>query len=88
MASKVVREAVAALAASIPKNQHGSRPWWERVEPQHQELLDAIHAAWYAGELGAKRLTAARGIVAMLAGHGINIGEQGVMTWLKIPPKS
>lgn len=88
MASKKVSEAVAKLAASIPKNQHGAKPWWERVDPQHQELLDAIHAAWHSGELGAKRLTAARGIVPMLAENGINIGEQGVITWLKLPPRS
>lgn len=88
MASKAVAQLVAQLAASIPKNQHGAKPWWERVDPEHHELLDAIHAAWYAGELGAKRLTAARGIVPLLAEHGITIGEQGVLAWLKLPPKS
>ena len=88
MANKAIGQLVARLAASIPKNQHGTKPWWERVDTQHHELLDAIHAAWYAGELGSKRLTAARGIVPLLAEHGIKIGEQGVMTWLRLPPKS
>lgn len=88
MASKQVSQVVARLAASIPRNRHGSRPWYDKVDPKHHELLKAILAAWHAGTLGNRRITAARGIVATLADHGITIGEQGVITWLKQSPRS
>ena len=43
---------VAEIAASIPARTHGTRPWWERAGDEHRELLDAIHAGWYAGTFG------------------------------------
>jgi hypothetical protein len=82
------RDIVAEIAAAVPRNRHGTRPWYERVPAEHRELLQAIHAAWYAGTLGAKKITAARTISAKLAEFGIQIGEQGVMAWLDLPPKS
>jgi len=78
-------DVVAELAASIPRNPHGARPWWERVDAEHHELLEAIHAAWKAGNLGAKQITAARRISDKLKTYGITIGQQGVITWLKRP---
>ena len=81
-------DVVAEIAASIPARTHGTRPWWERAGDEHRELLDAIHAGWYAGTFGAKKITAARRISAKLKELGITIGEQGVATWLELPPRS
>lgn len=86
--AKTPRDVVAQLAASIEAKPHGQRPWWERAEPEHQELLDEIHAAWYRGDLGTRQITAAKQISKLLATYGITIGEQGVITWLKRPPRS
>jgi hypothetical protein len=79
---------VAEIAAAVPQKNHGSRPFYERFADEHGELLDAIHAAWRAGEFGARRVTAARTIAAKLQSLGIQIGEQGVLNWLDKPPKS
>lgn len=81
-------EVVARIAAQVPRNAHGTRPWWERYAETHGELLDAIHAGWHAGTFGPRKLPAAKIISATLAEHGITIGEQGVTTWLRLPPKS
>lgn len=88
MARKKTADIVAELAASIEAKPRGSRPWWERVELQHQELLEEIHAAWYRGDLGTRQITAAKQISRLLSTCGITIGEQGVIAWLKRPPKS
>ena len=89
MAKKeTVADVVARIAASVPRDNHGTRPWWERHYAQHAQLLDAIHAGWYAGTFGSKKRPAAKIISAELAEHGITIGEQGVITWLRLPPKS
>jgi hypothetical protein len=82
------RDIVAEIAAAVPRNQHGLKPWHERVPAEHRELLRAIHAAWHAGEFGSKKITAARTISAKLSQLGISIGEQGVMNWLDLPQKS
>jgi hypothetical protein len=82
------RDIVAEIAAAVPRNAHGSRPWHERVPSEHRETLDAIHAAWHAGAFGAKKITAARTISQKLRELGITIGEQGVMAWLDLPPTS
>jgi hypothetical protein len=51
-------------------------------------MIDAIHSAWHAGTFGTKKITAARTISATLREFGIVIGEQGVIAWLELPPKS
>jgi hypothetical protein len=79
---------VAEIAAAVPRVAHGSRPWWERHAAEHGDVLEAIHKAWYAGTFGTKKITAARIISAKLRELGITIGEQGVTTWLELPPKS
>lgn len=81
-------DVVAEIAASIPKVTTGNRPWWERAGDEHRELLEAIHAGWYSGTFGTKKITAARRISAKLREFGITIGEQGVIAWLEQPPKS
>jgi hypothetical protein len=82
------RDIVAEIAAAVPRNKHGSKPWHERVPEEHHETLAAIHAAWHAGAFGAKKITAARTISEKLRELGISIGEQGVMAWLGLPPTS
>jgi hypothetical protein len=82
------RDIVAEIAAQITPGSHGNRPWWERVPPEHQATLDAIHAAWHAGTFGSSKRPAARVIAATVAEWGITIGEQGVTSWLRLPRKS
>ena len=87
MATKA-RNIVAEIAAAIPQARPGSRPWWERAAPEHAEMLAAIHAAWHRGEFGSRKITAARVISKSLAEFGVRIGEQGVISWLELPPQS
>lgn len=82
------RDIVAEIRAAIPPPIPGSRPWWDRVPKEHHHTLEAIHAAWHRGEFGSRKITAARIIAKALAEFGITIGEQGVIAWLKQPPKS
>jgi len=82
------RDIVAEIAAKVPRKCHGNPPWWERVPDEHRDMIDAIHAAWHQGTFGTKKITAARTISATLKEFGIIIGEQGVTTWLELPPKS
>jgi hypothetical protein len=82
------RDIVAEIAAAVPRNAHGSKPWHLRVPEEHRETLDAIHAAWHAGAFGTKKSTAARTISEKLRELSIVIGEQGVMAWLDLPPTS
>lgn len=70
------------VAALIPENP-GVRPWWDRVDDTQAAMLEQIREAWRSGSLGTKRRTAARAISATLKRHGVEIGEQGVETWLK-----
>jgi hypothetical protein len=79
---------VAEIAAAVPRDNHGLRPWYERAAPEHGELLDAIYDAWHTGGFGTRRITAARTIAAKLQSLGIQIGEQGVLNWLDKPRKS
>jgi hypothetical protein len=82
------RDIVAEIASKVPRDTHRNRPWWERVPPEHQPTLDAIHAAWHAGTFGSRKRPAARVISAAIAEFGISIGEQGVTAWLELPPRS
>jgi hypothetical protein len=79
---------VAEIARAIPSGRPGSKPWWERTAPEHEDTLAAIHSAWHAGEFGPRRITAARVIAKTLNDMGIEIGEQGVIAWLKLAPRS
>ena len=72
-----LREQMAAV-------RHGPATWYERISPEHREELDAIKAAWHAGELGTRRKTLARAIAANMRERGISdVGEQGVVAWLE-----
>jgi hypothetical protein len=82
------RDIVAELQSEITLVPSGSRPWWQRTPKEHAPTLAAIHAAWHRGELGNRKITAARAIAAKLQTLGITIGSQGVLAWLKLPPQS
>jgi hypothetical protein len=70
------------IAASIPESQSG-KPWWLRLTPDQQELVDPVLAAWKAGRFGRAKITAARVISSVLTERGIKIGPQGVLSWLQ-----
>lgn len=70
------------IAAKIPKNQ-GNRPWWKRLTPQQEEMVDPIREAWRSGRFGQQKATASRAISEWLTEHGIKIGPQGVLAWLR-----
>ena len=63
----------------------GSRPWHERVPPEHEETVKAIHNAWHDGLFGTRKMTAARVISRRLRDLGLDIGNQGVIAWLRLP---
>jgi hypothetical protein len=69
---------------SLQAFRHGPTPWYERVAAEHAGELNAIKAAWRAGELGGRKKTAARSISDKLRKRGISdIGYQGVIEWLE-----
>lgn len=70
------------IVAAIPESQ-ASRPWWQRLDAEQQDFVRPILEAWRAGTFGRRRITAARVISATLARHGIQIGPQGVLSWLQ-----
>jgi hypothetical protein len=63
--------------------RHGGKRWHEKIAPEHLEELNAIKAAWRAGELGTRKKTLARNISTRLRERGItDIGYNGVIAWL------
>jgi len=71
------------LRDAMAKVRHGGKRWYENVDAEHLEELNAIKAAWRAGELGTRKKTLARNISARLRERGISdVGEQGVIAWL------
>lgn len=70
------------IASSIPASLSG-KPWWQKLTPEQQEMVQPILAAWRAGKFGAAKITAARAISNSLRTRGISIGPQGVLTWLQ-----
>ena len=73
------------IRAAIPPANRGSRPWHERVPAEHAETLREIHDAWHDGLFGSRRYPAAAAISKRLSDLGIDIGEQGVIAWLRLP---
>ena len=80
-ASDIVRSISEEVGVPLP----GSRPWHERVPPEHADTVKAIHAAWHDGLFGTRKMTAARVISRRLRDLGIDIGNQGVIAWLRLP---
>jgi hypothetical protein len=70
------------IAASIPESQSG-KPWWKKLTPQQQEFIKPILSAWKNGKFGKQRMPASKAIAAYLTKHGIEIGAQGVISWLQ-----
>lgn len=75
---------IQAIRSEIPETQR-SVPWFKRVPPEHAETVNAIHQAWHDGVFGHQKYPAARAIAAKLRDLGIDIREQGVIAWLKLP---
>jgi hypothetical protein len=64
--------------------RHGPATWWERVAPEYRDELNAIKAAWQAGELGTRKKTLARALAGNMRSRGISdVGLQGVLAWLE-----
>lgn len=76
------KSVVDEIASLIPERS-GARPWWERVDSSQASMLDEILKAWQSGAFGSRRRTAAKAISVALKSRGVDIGEQGVETWLK-----
>jgi hypothetical protein len=74
--------AVAEIVALVPKSRR-SQPWWERVSPEVAEALPGILDAYHDGQFGPHDKPASQGIAAWLQQHGVEVGFQGVLTWLK-----
>ena len=69
---------------AVADYRHGPGSWWERISPEHRDELDAIKAAWQAGELGTRKKTLARSLSENMRARGISdVGLQGVITWLE-----
>jgi hypothetical protein len=77
-------DVIEEIAAAIPAGTQGTPPWYTRVPPEQAETVRAIHEAWHQGRFGTRRITAARAISQKLNTLGITIGEQGVISWLKL----
>lgn len=73
---------VAEIAALVPRSKR-SQPWWERVSPEVAEALPGILQAYHDGQFGPHAKPAAEGIAAWLKTHGVEVGFQGVLTWLQ-----
>lgn len=73
---------VAEIAALVPQSKR-SLPWWERVSPEVAEALPGILEAYRDGKFGPHAKPAAHGISAWLNQHGVEVGHQGVLTWLQ-----
>ena len=71
------------LRDAMAQVRHGGKRWHEKIAPEHLEELNAIKAAWRAGELGTRKKTLARNISTRLRERGItDIGYNGVIAWL------
>ncbi len=69
---------------AVADYRHGPVNWWERVATEHHDELNAIKAAWQAGELGTRKKTLARSLSENMRARGISdVGPQGVITWLE-----
>jgi aromatic ring-cleaving dioxygenase len=73
---------VAEIAALVVKSGR-SLPWWERVTPEIAETLPEVLKGWHDGRFGPHRRPAAQAIAAWLQQNGVQIGHQGVLTWLE-----
>jgi hypothetical protein len=82
MASKKnpLLEKVLAKLSAVKRNPS----WWEKVEPEHAELLAGLHEAWLAGTFGPHLKPAAAAISKTLSEENVaTIGPDRVAVWLK-----
>ena len=73
---------VTQIKAGMPKSLRTSLVWHQRLTPEQKKLLDAIAAAWLAGELGDSARAVSVSASQRLREHGIHIGPYGVREWL------
>lgn len=73
---------VAEIAALVPKSKR-SLAWWDRVSPEVAEALPGILQGYHDGQFGQHAKPAAQAIAAWLTKHGVEVGFQGVLTWLQ-----
>ncbi len=72
-----------AVRANLTTRKPGSRPWHERLSPEHLAELEELRAEWRAGRLGSQLKPVASEVVAYLHANQISdIGIQGVIKWL------
>lgn len=73
-------EKVLAKLSSVKR--HPS--WWEKVDPEHAELLAGLREAWLAGTFGPHMKPAATAISKTLSEENVaTIGSAQVVVWLK-----
>lgn len=71
------------VAAAI-KPLRTSPAWYDRLESQHQPLLDEIIAGWRSGRYGERKSVAARAIASVLKARKIaDVREGAVVAWLE-----
>jgi len=71
------------VLANFPQGRR-NQPWWEKVKPEHAELLADLLDAWRAGTFGQHLKPAAAAISKTLSEENVaNIGPDRVVVWLK-----
>lgn len=72
----------------IPKK--GFKPWNERIPPDLLAELEALRAAFWAGQMPTRttRTGLSHAISKSLQGRGVHVGHAGVNRWLEKPEKA
>ena len=73
-------DVVAEIRALISPRQ--KRRWHQPKDPKQAELIQAIAAAWLAGELGTEARPLAKAISTRLAASGVRVSWHTVREWL------
>ena len=75
------RDIVAEIRAEIPARAKPGR-WFERLDGEHQKIVDLIGKAWVAGEFGHAARPVAPAIARRLQEAGIKVTPYTVREWL------
>lgn len=77
------RSIIDEVAAAV-RPLRTSPAWYDRLESQHQPLLDEIIAGWRSGRYGERKSVAARAIASVLKARKIaDVREGAVVAWLE-----
>ena len=72
------------MLAKPLRNQPGFKTWFDRLTPEQQDEMRAVHAAF--DQTTHQKLAYARAVVEAATERGIPIcGVQGVIAWLRKP---